>query len=186
MGPNTTLTAQGLVVVGSHVRRTTEQLERLLVMPGIAAVEVGVRNLLGGDEVRDSEIQSARRQADTALTGGKTPVIYTSRQVERPDGIDELAVARMVSDSLVAIVRGIQGRPDFVIGKGGITSSDVGTVGLGATRAIVVGQVRPGVPVWRLGPESRFPTMPFIVFPGNVGGPETLAEIVMELIGRNP
>ena len=186
MGPSTTLTAQGLVVVGSHVRRTTEQLERLLVMPGIAAVEVGVRNLLGGDEVRDSEIQRARRQADTALTGGKTPVIYTSRQVERPDGIDELAVARMVSDSLVAIVRGIQGRPDFVIGKGGITSSDVGTVGLGATRAIVVGHARPGVPVWRLGPESRFPTMPFIVFPGNVGGPETLAEIVMELIGRNP
>jgi uncharacterized protein YgbK (DUF1537 family) len=97
--------------------------------------------------------------------------------------MEELVVARVVSDALVAIVGGITARPDFVVGKGGITSSDVGTRGLGAERATVLGQVRPGVPVWRLGPESRFPSMPYIVFPGNVGEAETLAEIVTELIG---
>ena len=91
-----------------------------------------------------------------------------------------------VSEALVAIVRGIEARPDFVVGKGGITSSDIGTRGLGARRAIVLGQVRPGVPVWRLGPESRFPAMPYVVFPGNVGEAETLAEIVTELIGSQP
>jgi hypothetical protein len=37
-----------------------------------------------------------------------------------------------------------------------------------------------------LGPESRFPIMPYIVFPGNVGEAETLAEIVTELIGSHP
>ncbi len=125
------------------------------------------------------------RQADEALSTGRTPVVYTSRQVERPEGMEELVVARAVSDALVAIVRGIETRPDFVVGKGGITSSDVGTLGLGAERATVLGQVRPGVPVWRLGPESRFPTMPYIVFPGNVGDAETLAEIVTELIGSH-
>ena len=97
--------------------------------------------------------------------------------------MDELAVARAVSEALVAIVHGIKTRPDFVAGKGGITSSDVGTRGLGAARAVVLGQIRPGVPVWRLGAESRFPGMPYVVFPGNVGGPETLAEIVAELSG---
>jgi uncharacterized protein YgbK (DUF1537 family) len=50
--------------------------------------------------------------------------------------------------------------------------------------AVVLGQVRPGVPVWRLGPETRFPGLPYVVFPGNVGGPETLAEIVAELRGN--
>jgi uncharacterized protein YgbK (DUF1537 family) len=100
--------------------------------------------------------------------------------------MEELVVARAVSDALVAIVRGIEAHPDFVVGKGGITSSDIGTLGLGAERATVLGQVRPGVPVWRLGPESRFPTMPFVVFPGNVGDAETLAEIVTELIGSEP
>ena len=124
-----------------------------------------------------------RRRADDAITTGRTPVVYTSRQVERPEGMEELVVARAVSDALVAIVRGVEARPDFVVGKGGITSSDVGTLGLGAERATVLGQVRPGVPVWRLGPESRFPGLPYIVFPGNVGDAESLADIVTELIG---
>jgi uncharacterized protein YgbK (DUF1537 family) len=51
-------------------------------------------------------------------------------------------------------------------------------------RIVVLGQVRPGVPVWRLGPETRFPGLPYVDFPGNVGGPETLAEIVAELRGN--
>jgi uncharacterized protein YgbK (DUF1537 family) len=178
--------ARGLVVVGSHVRRTTEQLQRVLLTPETTGIEVAVPELLRGDDHRAGEIARVSRQVDDALETGQTPVLYTSRQVERPDGVEELVVARVVSDALVAIVRGIEAPPDFVVGKGGITSSDVGTLGLGARRAIVLGQVRPGVPVWRLEPESRFPTMPFIVFPGNVGEAETLAEIVTELIGSQP
>jgi uncharacterized protein YgbK (DUF1537 family) len=186
LGPNAPRPARGLVVVGSHVRRTTEQLQRLLLAPGTTGIEVAVSELVQGDEDRDREITRVRRLADDAFATGQTPVVYTSRQVERPDGMEELVVARAVSDALVAIVHGIEAHPDFVVGKGGITSSDVGTLGLGAERAIVLGQVQPGVPVWRLGSESRFPTMPYVVFPGNVGDDETLAEIVTELIGREP
>jgi uncharacterized protein YgbK (DUF1537 family) len=183
LGQDAPRPARGLVVVGSHVRRTTEQLRRVLVAPGTTGIEVAVSELFQGDDNRDREIARVRRQADDAIATGLTPVVSTSRQVERPDGMKELDVARAVSDALVAIVRGIAARPDFVVGKGGITSSDVGTLGLGAERATVLGQVRPGVPVWRLGSESRFPTMPFVVFPGNVGDAETLAEIVTDLIG---
>ena len=183
LGPVAARPARGLVIVGSHVRRTTEQLEQLLVMSGMRGIEVDVSRLLLGDEDRHREVLRVRRQANDALTAGATPVIYTSRRVERPEGMDELHVARVVSGSLVTIVRGIEARPDFVVGKGGITSSDIGTRGLGAGRAIVQGQVRPGVPVWRLGPESRFPGLAYVVFPGNVGGPDTLAELVGELVG---
>jgi uncharacterized protein YgbK (DUF1537 family) len=186
LGPNAPRPARGFVVVGSHVRRTTEQLQRVLLIPATTGIEVAVPQLLRGDDNRAREIDHVCRQVDDALETGQTPVVYTSRQVERPDGMEELVVARVVSDALVAIVRGIEARPDFVVGKGGITSSDVGTRGLGAERATVLGQVRPGVPVWRLGPESRFPGMPYIVFPGNVGEAETLAEIVTELIGSQP
>lgn len=183
LGQDAPRPARGLVVVGSHVRRTTEQLQRVLVAPRTTGIEVAVSELFRGDDNRDREIARVCRQADDAIATGWTPIISTSRQVERPDGMEELEVARAVSDALVAIVRGIEAHPDFVVGKGGITSSDIGTLGLGAERATVLGQVRPGVPVWRLGPESRFPTMPFVVFPGNVGDAETLAEIVVELIG---
>jgi uncharacterized protein YgbK (DUF1537 family) len=186
LGPNAPRPARGFVVVGSHVRRTTEQLQRVLLIPATTGIEVAVPQLLRGDDNRAREIDHVCRQVDDALETGQSPVVYTSRHVERPDGMEELVVARVVSDALVAIVRGIEARPDFVVGKGGITSSDVGTRGLGAERATVLGQVRPGVPVWRLGPESRFPGMSYIVFPGNVGEAETLAEIVTELIGSQP
>ena len=186
LGPDTRRPMRGLVIVGSHVRRTTEQLQRVLLASETTGIEVVVPELLHGDDDRDREVARVRRQVDDALETGQTAVVYTSRQVERPDGMEELVVALVVSDALVAIVRGIATRPDFVVGKGGITSSDVGTRGLGAERATVLGQVRPGVPVWLLGAESRFPTMPYIVFPGNVGEAETLAEIVTELIGSQP
>jgi uncharacterized protein YgbK (DUF1537 family) len=78
----------------------------------------------------------------------------------------------------VDIVRSLGARPRFTIAKGGITSSDIATKGLGMRRARVLGQAAPGVPVWLLGPESRFPGMKFVVWPGNVGGPNDLRDLV--------
>jgi uncharacterized protein YgbK (DUF1537 family) len=48
----------------------------------------------------------------------------------------------------------------------------------------VLGQVLPGVPVWQLGAEARFPGLNYVVFPGNVGGADALAAAVAKLSGR--
>ena len=74
--------------------------------------------------------------------------------------------------------------PSFVIAKGGITSSDVGTKALKVTRANVLGQIRPGIPVWQTGENSRFPGIPYVIFPGNVGDVETLREAVEILLAK--
>lgn len=71
--------------------------------------------------------------------------------------------------------------PSYIIAKGGITSSDVGTRGLGVKKALALGQAAPGVPVWLTGKESRFPGMPYIIFPGNVGTDQTLRQIADSL-----
>jgi uncharacterized protein YgbK (DUF1537 family) len=71
--------------------------------------------------------------------------------------------------------------PRYLIAKGGITSSDVATRGLGVKRAMVAGQLLPGIPVWQLGAEARFPGLNYIVFPGNVGGPDALLAAVRKL-----
>ena len=84
----------------------------------------------------------------------------------------------------MAIVRSLATRPRYLLAKGGITSSDLATKGLGVRRALVLGQILPGVPVWRLGAESRYPGMVYVVFPGNVGGPGALAEAVAALSNR--
>ena len=87
-----------------------------------------------------------------------------------------------ISDGVQALIGKLSITPSFVIAKGGITSSDVGTKALKVRRADVLGQIKPGVPVWRTGKESRFPQIPYIIFPGNVGGTETLKEVVEILL----
>jgi uncharacterized protein YgbK (DUF1537 family) len=171
----------GLVVVGSHVKRTGEQLAHCLTLPGVVGIELSVPTILMGATERREAIERAQAEASAALRSGQTPVVATSREVVT--GGDQLDVGRTVSAALVEVVRGVEGRPGFVVGKGGITSSDVGTEALEAGRAVVLGQIRPGIPVWRLGPETRFPGLAYVVFPGNVGGPETLAEVVTLLRG---
>jgi len=47
---------------------------------------------------------------------------------------------------------------------------------------VVMGQISPGIPVWMTGPESKFPNMPYIIFPGNVGQIGTLKEIIESLM----
>lgn len=88
-----------------------------------------------------------------------------------------------ISDALTNIVRKIQVRPKFLIAKGGITSADVGTKGLGVKKALVAGQIFSGVPVWKVGAESKFPGMSFIIFPGNVGETDTLYKMFKNLEG---
>ena len=83
--------------------------------------------------------------------------------------------------AITSIVARLSVQPSFIIAKGGITSSDVGTKGLSVKKATVMGQIKPGIPVWQTGAESKFPYMPYVIFPGNVGTPTTLREIVEEL-----
>ena len=165
----------GLIVVGSHIPKTSSQLQALLDR-GVSAIEVDVEALLD-DTRRDAEIARCSVQADALIGAGRDAVIYTSRRlITGADAAHSLAIGSRVSDALVAIVRGISARPRYVLAKGGITSSDVATKGLNVRRAMVLGQLLPGVPVWRLGSESRYPGAIYVVFPGNVGGPEALAE----------
>ena len=96
----------------------------------------------------------------------------------------EAALLRSVriSEGVQALVGRLSVTPAFVIAKGGITSSDVGTKALRVKRANVMGQIKPGIPVWQTGPESRFPGIPYVIFPGNVGEETTLKEAVETLL----
>lgn len=77
------------------------------------------------------------------------------------------------------MVRKLKVQPRFLIAKGGITSNDIATKGLQVKRALIAGQLQPGVPVWILGEESKFPGMYYVVYPGNVGSENGLAEALL-------
>ena len=64
----------------------------------------------------------------------------------------------------------------FLISKDGIISIDVLSSGLALRTSRVVGQILPGCSVVCCPTNhSRFPDMPAVIFPGNVGNTDSLA-----------
>ncbi len=163
-----------MIVVGSYVSKTTRQLAQLQAnSPALQPCELNVDALLS--DSNGEVILSAMEQVNAALANGQDAVLHTSREyVSQGSAEKDLEAGKRISDSIVQVVSCLQVEPAFLIAKGGITSSDVATKGLNVSRAAVLGQILPGVPVWKLGGESRFPGMGYVVFPGNVGDDEAL------------
>jgi uncharacterized protein YgbK (DUF1537 family) len=170
----------GLVVIGSHVKKTTRQLEALLEKKHIVPIEFNTHLVLDDDQF-DGEIRRVQGLCNEALEAGKTTVIFTARNrfdLNTGNKEDELRVAVKIAGAVTSFVSNLSGKPRFIIAKGGITSSEIGTGALKVKKALVLGQVLPGIPVWLTGPESRFPNTPYIIFPGNVGDENSLKTIV--------
>jgi uncharacterized protein YgbK (DUF1537 family) len=179
-------TEHGLIAVGSHVGLTTRQLEQLSARGQIIELELDVPTLLD-DSARDDHVSAVAAEAAQLLRTNPTDsdvVIRTSRTLVRgTDAADSLHIARTVSAALVRSVREIvaQVRPAFVLAKGGITSSDTATEGLGIRRAWCRGTMLPGiVSMWEpvSGPAQG---IPYIVFAGNVGDDQALAAVLETL-----
>ncbi len=171
----------GLIVAGSYVPKTTLQLERLRQESGIATVVIEVSDLL--DTCKgDSVVKQAMAAINDHLAAGENVLLMTSRTVVGHDNPEaSLVSGRQVSDALVRVVGSLQRSPSWIIAKGGITSSDIATKAIGIRRSMVAGQLLPGVPVWMTGRETRYPGIPYVVFPGNVGDERSLAEAYRKL-----
>ena len=164
----------GAVIVGSHVKKTTQQLEALLQMPGIVPLEVDVERI--ADDYKNL-LASISEDIDSAHRAGETVVVYTSR-VEKTFATqtERLEFGVLVSEFLMDIVRNLPKTLGFLISKGGITSNDVLSKGLNLRTSRVVGQILPGCSVVRCpANHDRYPDLPVVIFPGNVGDASALA-----------
>ena len=178
--------AGGIIVVGSHTKKTTSQLEALKTVPGIEFIEFNSDLVLDEEKFKE-EIASVIRKEEELIEKGVTVAVYTKRKLlSLENDTPEAALLRSVkiSDAVQSLVGSLKVTPAFVVAKGGITSSDVGTKALQVKRATVLGQIRPGIPVWQTGSESRFPGIPYVIFPGNVGEETTLKEAVEILLDK--
>ena len=172
----------GAIIVGSHVKKTTAQLNELLKRPGIAPLEIDVNRL---EEEREKEIWETVSTASALHEKGLTPVIFTSR-VERqfPDQQQRLQFGALVSRTLMDIVKQLPASLGFLISKGGITSNDVLSDGLALKSSRVLGQILPGCSVVKCPHDHpRHPDMPVVIFPGNVGDEFALATAYGRLSG---
>lgn len=174
----------GIVIVGSHVEKTTEQLQQLKSIKDVHFIEFNCL-LVTETELFEQEIERVQLEVNSKIALGQTVCVYTTRELLKLEGErfeEELALSVKISNAITSFVQNCSPHPKFVIAKGGITSSDVGTIALKVKKAEVMGQVAPGVPVWQTDDKSTFPKIPYIIFPGNVGEKDTLKNIVQSLI----
>ena len=110
-------------------------------------IEIDVNAVLDGSLDGD---RCSERIASTLPT--HDVVLVTSRALRSgTDAVDSLAISAVVAAAVVSITRGVLDlmTPAWLLGKGGITSSDLVTRAVGIRRAIIAGQLLPGlVSLW--------------------------------------
>ena len=177
----------GMIIIGSHTKKTTTQLEKLKGLDNVEFLEFNSDLVL--EDKLPEEVNRVVEISEKRIIEGTSVVVYTKRRLlALKEDTPEEALIRSVkiSEAVKDIVAQTNIQPSFMIAKGGITSSDIGVKALNIKRAIVKGQIKPGVPVWKADEESKFPGISYIIFPGNVGEDSTLREIVEILISSGP
>jgi len=170
-----------LVVVGSYVPKTSKQLKYLEENNEAVFLELDVLKILETTAFQ-RETKKLSAKIDSLLGSKHNVVLYTSRIVIKGETkAKSLEIVNQVSKALIIIVEQLTVRPRYMLAKGGITSSDLATKALSVQRALIMGQVINGVPVWQLGKEAKYPNMPYIVFPGNVGDESALHNLIQKL-----
>ena len=178
----------GVIIVGSHVKKTTEQLQHLLQAPGVVGLEVNVADLRDDDDdAHEILLFNLIKQVNTAHRDGLVPVVYTSRQELTFDTVQaRLDFGLEVSRLLMDVIRKLPLDIGFLISKGGITSNDTLSTGLALTTARLLGQILPGVSVVRTPTDHpQFPDLPVVLFPGNVGDAAALTTAYQRLAGQD-
>ena len=175
----------GVVLMGSHVEKSTRQLRYLIDHTDVVPIEIDLDRLIAEEDVLLKDLLG---RIETAQQEGRGVVLFTSRgERQFPSTAERLAFGEQVSGFLVKIVRNLPQEIGFLISKGGITSNDTLSRGLALRTARVLGQIRAGCSVVRC-PEDhpRYPDLPVVIFPGNVGGDEALAEAYEILADPKP
>jgi len=130
----------------------------------------------------DALMTSVLQELKAAKKAKLTPVVYTSRkELRSADATERLQTGHKISDFLVRIVHELPFEPSYIVAKGGIISHDILTKGLEIETATVAGQILPGVPVVKTASNHRYPNMPYLIFPGNVGETDALKQVLEKL-----
>ena len=160
-----------LLVCGSHTAGASAQLEPLVASWGDPAVIDTDAALREPEAAGLAAARTARARLDSR------PLAIVTSERSRSASHNTLAHGVKVMAALTTAVRALLPEVTVVVSKGGITSAEVARTGIGASSAVVLGQVLPGVSVWRLAAHDGRELL-YVVVPGNVGAPDTLVRVL--------
>lgn len=174
--------SSGLIIAGSFVEKTTQQIRFLEKETGIDSMELSIDRIISRGS--DAYLIEVLEKTDHLLRNNKNVLIYTERrEAENANSNDRMLTGEKVSLFLAGIVSGMEEGPGFIISKGGITSHQLALHGLKIGQARVLGQVLPGVPVIRTDTNAAVPEIDYVIFPGNVGSDSSLHEVFIKYSG---
>lgn len=174
----------GLIVAGSHVDKTTRQLAQASRNGLVQTVTFHQACLLTRESYVQAEIQRCVKEVDEKMSDGSTVCYMTDRnRIDLPGGDKQaqLQFAAKISQAFLSVVTRIHTVPSFVIGKGGITSCQLGEMIMNSERVLVGGQIADGISIWQGSEMAIFQNIPYVVFPGNVGDDMTLIDVIETL-----
>jgi len=177
-------TGPGVIVAGSYVNKTERQIKRLLDSPAVSGIPVPVEEIVHKPQ---EQKRYALQRIHLALAEKKSALLYLQRS-QRPAEKDQGKMrdtGQKITEFFCRCIGELEVEPAFVLAKGGITSHEVLKKGLKVASARVAGQVLPGVPAIQMESGHRFAGMYYVIFPGNVGTDETLAQAVALLQGSS-
>jgi uncharacterized protein YgbK (DUF1537 family) len=167
-----------LFIVGSYVKKSSDQLGHLLMHSTFKKYELDVEELVNGNEMKD-----IHDELSSEIENGNDCILYTTRKLVRGQSVlENLKIGSMVSDFIARNIRKMDTPPGIIVTKGGITSHIVAKEGMGTDEARVLGQVLPGVPVIKP-VTGRYQNTVQVIFPGNVGEKDSLSLIYKKLKG---
>ncbi len=152
------------MVCGSHTTGATAQLAPVIDQWGTPIVVDTADALDDPDAAGNQAAERVLAHLDTRSFA----VVMSER--DRASEHNTLNHGERIMAALTTVVRGALPHVSVVVAKGGITSAEVARTGIGATSALVLGQVRAGVSVWQLEDRDGRDIL-YVVVPGNVGDP---------------
>lgn len=159
-----------LLICGSHTAGASGQIATLEATCG--------KPLLIDTETALNAPEVAGQQAAASLRGRLNErglaIVASSR--DRSAEHNTLHHGKQVMTALTSAVSALRSEVRVVIAKGGITSAEVARTGLAASQAYVMGQILPGVSLWRIDVDGA--QLLYVVVPGNVGDDNTLLKVI--------
>jgi len=174
-GPIITEPFSVLLAAGSHTAGATSQLSKVSEDYGAPIVINTSDAMQNARECGNKAVQSVVLQLEESHFG------FITTERTRLAEHNTLEHGEKVMEALISAVTQIEPLVEAVIAKGGITSAEVARQGIGAKSAWVLGQILPGISLWKI--EDRTGrSLYYVVVPGNVGDSETLVS-VLKILG---
>jgi len=171
----------GLIMVGSHIKLATDQLEVLLKDNSCEGLEIQVTKL--ADIFTLDYCQHAILELEGTLLSKiddifdmkKVPVLYTSREEMKFSSYSiRMNFGLELAQFMAILVRKITYKLGYIISKGGITTHLLLQKGLNFKQVDLKGQILPGLSIVKSNSDQY--DLPVVTFPGNLGNEKTLLE----------